>query len=705
MDTLTIFMNPFVIIFLILLLALVVFLLYGLVIIRDDQVGIKIRKIFGNQMPQGQIIARNQGDVGIQADVLMPKMYWFNPITWRIQKTKMIEITSGKIGIVEAIDGEPLPRGRLLGDHVDCNSYQDAKMFLDNGGKRGPQVEILRPGYYRINTELFSIASVDNTQIHGEELGILIAQDGTSLPSGYIVAPKPVDDPKKPHKFFQDGQAFIESQGYRGPQLDTLQPGEYYINPLLFAVKKQSITEVPPGYVAVLRSNIGLDLAKEEVTPKPTSRKPGFDQPIHESEEVVLTSDKNQRGIWCEPVAPGKYNLNTLAFSAYMVPTSAVTIDWASGAEIRAEHMIGGQIDEATNDEKAKEFFKFSQLRVTSKDGFQLEVDVRMIIRIRPQHASFVIARFGSVSNLIEQIVHPLIDSSFRNKAGEKKAIDFFTDRTNLQKEALERAKEEFEKYHVEAQNLLIAYIKIDDTLLATQTEKEIAMQQQTQYVQQALAQEMFITVKEKEARALKQKDVIDAKLSIEIFKDKADAMRQEADGIRDKTMSIARGDAFQNREVGKGVADAYNAQAQVIGPQILGLLKALQEIAKGIKVTPDVLVTGGADGSSGSLVNTLLAMLIKDGALKMSPVANQQPGVDRNQSMLPSLPVEQEVTPQSVKGPSFIESPVIDIQPTSSEVFKYLSDDEEPDTASKTSSKRVTPERMKSSRAKRGSQ
>jgi regulator of protease activity HflC (stomatin/prohibitin superfamily) len=702
------------IILLIIVIAVLLFLLEGFVIIRDDQVGIKIRKIFGNPMPQGQIIARKSKDVGIQADVLMPKMYWFNPITWRIKKTKMTEIPQGKIGVVEAIDGEPLPKGRLLGDHIDCNSYQDARAFLENHGKRGPQVEILRPGFYRINTELFNIASVDNTQIHHEEIGILVAQDGISLPSGYIVAPKPVDDPKKPHKFFQDGQAFIESQGYRGPQLDTLQPGEYYINPLLFAVKKQSVTEVLPGYVAVLRSNIGMDLAKESVVPKPISKKPGFDQPIHEEEEVVLTTDKNQRGIWCEPVAPGKYNLNVLAFSAYMVPTSAVTIDWASGVETRAEHMVGGQIEASAEDEKAKEFFKFSQLRVTSKDGFQLEVDVRMIIRIRPQHASFVIARFGSVANLIEQIVHPLIDSSFRNKAGEKKAVEFVMSRTDLQKEALERAKEEFEKYHVEAQNLLIAYIKVDEALLATQTNKEIAIQQQAQYEQQALAQAKRIDVKEKEARAEKQKDIIDAKLGIDISRDNAEAMRQSAYGVRDKTKSIADGDAYQNREVGKGIADAYDYQSTVIGPQILGLLKALEKIADGeVKVTPDVLVTGGADGSTGSLINTLLAMLIKEGALKITPVA-QKPQAKKEQTALPSVPAEKKEPASSIQN-----EPVKPYEPeTSEEHMKKLNDEIEKDAWErmgiytteqeqvpvKKESSRISSERMKSMRTRRTS-
>ena len=99
-------------------------------------------------------------------------------------------------------------------------------------------------------------------------------------------------------------------------------------------------------------------------------------------------------------------------------------------------------------------------------DGFQLDVNVRMVIRVKPENAAFIIARFGSVDNLIDQIVHPLIDSSFRNKAGEKKAIDFFQSRTILQAEALAHARSVFEEYNVEAQNLLVAYINIPESLL-----------------------------------------------------------------------------------------------------------------------------------------------------------------------------------------------------------------------------------------------
>jgi uncharacterized membrane protein YqiK len=650
------------------------FLVAGLKLIGDYQVGILTKKMFGNKMPQGQVVARN-GEIGVQANVLMPGLYWRIPIIWKIHKVPVTEIQPSEVGIVESIDGIAIPQGRLLGDEVDCNHFQDAKMFLDNGGMKGPQVAILRPGTYRINMYAFKIMKAHVTEIPPEKIGVVIANDGEPLPSGFIVAPRPLLAPTTYHpkvrdsQYFQDGQAFLISAGHRGPQLDTLQPGRYYVNPLLFKVELYDVAEVPPGYVAVLRSNVGMELEKKQGEPIPNVGAVGpaspslpekqlvaVAQPVHEDVETLLILDKNMRGIWKEPIAPGKYNLNPLAFTAYLVPTSAVTIDWASGVDQRAVHetpqaakMSGIKTsseayDEATGSDKATEFFKFSQLRVTSMDGFQLEVDVRMIIRIRPQNAAFIIARFGSVKNLIEQIVHPLIDSSFRNKAGEEKAINFIMSRTELQRSALEKAQAQFEVYHVEAQNLLIAYIKVDQALLDTQTKREIALQQQAQYQQEALAQEKRIEVQSKAANADKQPEVVAAMLSIKIEDDKAEAKRKMAAGDRDQNKitadgekyrvqaladaesymlkTVADGKAYDQREVGRGLADAYRAQAEVIGPNSTAAIKLMDEVGvNGVKITPDILINGaGGDQGATSLLSTWLAQAVAKGIIDNKP-------------------------------------------------------------------------------------
>ena len=603
-----------------------VFFMSGLRLIGPNEVGILTKKMFGTRMPEGQIIARH-GEIGVQARTLMPGLYWRLPIVWSFAKTPVVMVDTDSVGIVESIDGEPLPKGRVLADEVECNQFQDAEMFLANHGKKGPQVGILRPGTYRINSRMFNIAEAPAVEIVENTVGIAVAKDGIPLPTGYVIAPKARndDETEADHKAYQNGQLFIDSRGYRGPQLDTLQPGIYYINPNLFDIKIVSVAEVFPGYVAVIRSNVGLDLERAPEGPDRATGEGNLGGPIHEDVEKILITDKFTRGIWREPLAPGKYNLNAIAFTAYQVPTSAVTIDWASEGRIGTE-VRGVKPTEA---KAAGVLYSFDPLKVTSKDGFQLEVNVRMVIRIQPGNAAYIIARFGSVANLIDQIVHPLIDSSFRNKAGEKKAIDFFQSRTDLQTEALAHARDKFSEYNVEAQNLLIAYIDIPQDLLDTQTKKEIANQQQAQYDQEALAQEKRIAVMEKSSRADKQKDVIDAKLSIDINSDRAEAMVKEADGSRrsvilqaqgtkEATILVADGNSYKSRIEGDGVAAAYVAQKEAIGQQNVAVIKLIQEIAAGkIQIVPQVLVSGGEGSASGNLFNAWLSQMIAQNVTK----------------------------------------------------------------------------------------
>ena len=603
-----------------------IFILRGFCLIGPNQVGILTKNMFGKKMPEGQIIARH-GEIGVQARTLMPGLYWRLPIIWSFAKVPVVTIDIASIGIVESIDGEPLPKGRVLADEVECNQFQDAEMFLANHGKKGPQVGILRPGTYRINMRLFNLTKAPAVKIAENTIGIAVAKDGIPLPTGYVIAPKALNDDgsEADHKAYQNGQLFIDSQGYRGPQLDTLQPGIYFINPNLFDIKVENVAEVLPGYVAVIRSNVGLELERALEGPEGTTKEGKLSGPIHEDVEKILITDKYTRGIWREPIAPGKYNLNEVAFTAYQVPTSAVTIDWAT------EGRIGTEVKGIKSPETkaAAVLYSFDPLKVTSKDGFQLEVNVRMVIRIQPGNAAYIIARFGSVANLIDQIVHPLIDSSFRNKAGEKKAIDFFQSRTDLQTEALVHAKERFSEYNVEAQNLLIAYIDIPKDLLDTQTKKEIANQQQAQYDQEAMAQEKRIAVMEKSSRADKQKDVIDAKLSIDINNDRAEAKVKEADGNRrsmilqaqgtkESTILVADGNSYKSKIEGDGVAAAYNAQKEAIGQQNVAIIKLIQEIAAGkIQIVPQVLVGGGDASTSGNLFNAWMSQMISQNVPK----------------------------------------------------------------------------------------
>jgi uncharacterized membrane protein YqiK len=128
----------------------------GIVIIPDNAIGLVTKKFVvmgrNRQLPPGRIIALN-GEAGFQADTLAPGVhYWLWPWQYTVEKRPFFEVPQGQIGFVESCDGVTLTGGRVVAKCVECDSFQDARAFLSNGGQRGPQALLMPPGKYRINT-------------------------------------------------------------------------------------------------------------------------------------------------------------------------------------------------------------------------------------------------------------------------------------------------------------------------------------------------------------------------------------------------------------------------------------------------------------------------------------------------------------------------------------------------------------------------
>src|SRR5580765_8136437 len=261
----------------------------ALIEVGSDELGI-IEAVDGDPMPPGRIFAPDRaqnahnnfqdpiafikkgGVKGIQLRTLPPGLWPIHPYLFRVSIAKTTVIPQGKVGIVTSADGAPLDAGRLLGKAIkDHLSYQNAELFVSAGGQRGPQVDILTPGTYRILTQsmplngatetkpgLFYVRLFDATVIDENQIGLVEALDGAPLnPGDYVAESIPG------HDNFQDGHEFIDSSGQRGPQKDILLPGTYYINPLLFKVIPETAKEVKPGEVAVIVSNTGKDPSDE----------------------------------------------------------------------------------------------------------------------------------------------------------------------------------------------------------------------------------------------------------------------------------------------------------------------------------------------------------------------------------------------------------------------------------------------------------
>ena len=115
------------------------------------EIAIKERRYTGAKMPPGRVIA-TEGEVGIQADVLKPGLHFIKwPFERLVQKFPLIEIGPDEIGVIEAIDGDPLPPGRIFApDRAQNahNNFQDPIAFIKQGGVKGIQLRSLPPGLW-----------------------------------------------------------------------------------------------------------------------------------------------------------------------------------------------------------------------------------------------------------------------------------------------------------------------------------------------------------------------------------------------------------------------------------------------------------------------------------------------------------------------------------------------------------------------------
>jgi uncharacterized membrane protein YqiK len=627
-----------------------------LIEVASDELGI-IEAVDGDPMPPGGIFALDRaqnahnnfqdpiafikrgGVKGIQLRTLPPGLWPIHPYLFRVSVAKTTIVPAGKVGVITAADGAPLDAGRLNGKAIESHkNYQDAEQFIGSGGQKGPQVEILTPGTYRILTNsvdiddqnimkpgLFTVRFFDATLISENQIGLVEALDGAPLdPRDYVATPI------AGHDNFQDCNEFIRSGGQRGPQKDILLPGTYYINPLVFKVILESAKEIKPGEVAVIVSNIGKDPGEEirkQMAAKVRARMEREEQEhvtqaaarldkltdeqrnVTEIEEDLMSGDpaerrldegaheayvvpEGYRGIQETVVGPGRYYVNTLAISPIVIPTTNQTVEWTAG-----------EVNQS-----------FNPFEVISKDGFTMQLEVRVVFRVKPEDAPFMVAKIGSIEKLIQNVMHPLIDSIFRNQASESSAMAYLQNRHEEQERAEARVRAHLLKYHVDVVNVLICHIHLPAELMKTQTEKILAEQRQSMFDAQREAEEKRIQLERITAQANNQKDLMGATVGVEISGKRAEQRKAEAEGEAHYILATGRAEAEKVRLMGEAQGVAYREQVSALGAQGVALVETLKVIGeKNVRITPDVMASGGSGDGAGGIGTLLLLNLFKD--------------------------------------------------------------------------------------------
>jgi uncharacterized membrane protein YqiK len=632
---------------------LVVLLILGVMVwtsgtiryIPNDAVGV-VEKFWS---PKGSVkiglLALN-GEAGFQPDLRRGGFHFFMPFQYRVHIRPMISVTQGKIGYVFARDGVDLPADQTLADNSRVNDFRDARGFLEHGGQKGPQRKVLREGTHILNPALFVVMTEDATyslsmaadekayyakmrdvldersgftpvvikEVAGtrgsDQIAVVTVQDGPGLSADELLAP----DVGDVHNAFQEPEKFLAAGGRRGRQQRVLVEGTYYINRLFATVELLTKTIIPVGYVGVVVSYTGR--RGKDVS--------GSD---YSHGELV---ENGCRGVWREPLMPGKYAFNTYAGKIELVPTTNFVLLWKTGES-------GSNFDS-----------NLREITLITKDAFEPQLPLSVVVHIDYRKAPLVVQRFGNIEQLVEQTLDPMVSSYFKNVSQTKTFIELIQSRSELQGNASNEMRERFQAYSLEFEEVLIGTPKPQpgdtqiENIMAQLRDRQIAREQVETFAQKQIAADKQRELNEAEQRASKQKELTASLVDVSIKENQGAANVKAAEKRRQEIEALAQAEKFRQEMEGAGRASAIKsvgeaeasaikaksdalegegADKQLMQTVMLRLAEAF-ETSK-IPLVPQIQMGGGEQG--GNAFTTLMSLMSSLKAAELSQTLPRQ--------------------------------------------------------------------------------
>ncbi|MGL4759650.1 MAG: SPFH domain-containing protein, partial [Patescibacteria group bacterium] len=261
-------------------------------------------------------------------------------------RPRIVHIDRNEIGIVYKKFGRPLP----------------PNLQIALNGEMGNQIDTLDPGrHFLFPSWMYEVIKDKAIQIDTDEIGIVKAKDGASLPSGKMFG-KVIECSD-----FQDGRAFINQGGQRGQQLGILRNGIYRINPKLFAVEKSMLVHIHDYEIGLVEAKDGQ--------PLPAGKTFGNAVECSNFEDAqAFISNGGFRGKQLKILTAGKYAINTELFKINRVDTTIIKADEIGLVEAKDGQPLPlgqnfGRVVECNNFQDAEAF-----IRNGGQNGKQLAI-------------------------------------------------------------------------------------------------------------------------------------------------------------------------------------------------------------------------------------------------------------------------------------------------------------------------------------------
>jgi uncharacterized membrane protein YqiK len=320
---------------------------------------------------------------------------------------------------------------------------------------------------------------------------------------------------------------------------------------------------------------------------------------------------KGSRGVWNEPLLPGKYAFNTYAGKVVPVPTTNIILKWIR-SETGSHHL-----DE-----------NLAEVSLITKDAFEPSLPLSVVIHIDYQKAPLVVQRFGDVKKLVEQTLDPMVSAYFKNIGQTRTLIQLVQERNEIQRISSQEMKDKFTHYNLELEEVLIGTPtttgddKNIEIILNQLRSRQIAVEQIETFQRQQVAAGKERELREAQARTEQQRNITESELSITVLSNqgKADYMRALQQAAQIKALAQAEAEKIART----GIAQAIATEEQVAaygGPQFQVTQQVMNRFAEAVEksrvdVVPRVVVgsSGGEGGASGSsIMEGLLTLLLSD--------------------------------------------------------------------------------------------
>ena len=210
----------------------------------------------------------------------------------------------------------------------------------------------------------------------------------------------------------------------------------------------------------------------------------------------------------------------------------------------------------------------------------------------------------------LRTVMNSVVRAIFRNNAESVKALDYVKQRSHQESQSLTMLKSEMQNLGVTVTGVRIGDVGNEETLgslLKTQKDREIALQEQETFREQQRAAEQKKQLTKTEQEAEEEKRLATAAYEVQI-----------AEENKKQVVIAAQAEAEAVAIKAEAQANAYKLIAEQIGSGNAALVELLKIVGeRNISITPRVMVVGQGGGSQNgettALIGTMLDTMMQD--------------------------------------------------------------------------------------------